>query len=626
MSFGRPEFLWLLLASGLLGLWIRRGQRRRERSWRLLAQPGSAPSDGSAVIFVSILLLILALAQPRFGSGRIRPAEAGQDVLLLIDVSLSMAAEDAVPDRLAMAITAAESLVEELGSTPASRVGVVAFAGRGVLRCPLTENLGAVIEALRRLTPGSIRPGGTNLGAALEAALEAIGPVELEGNRTVVLFSDGEDHEGTWPRWIEPLRRRGVMVHTVAIGDSEGGHPIPTGPDRQPMKHRGDVVLTRRIDTALAEIAQQTDGAFVPAGRATLDLGRLYQDRIAPVASRRREERRLPDLPERFPLFLAAAVVLVVAGCWPTGRGRRACLPAPPRLSAAAAIALIAAGASPVPEPNQNRSVAGLEPAIRHVFRSLFGETTQMLVERGRNAYRAGNFAEALESFEAAAARDPAEPILDYNIAASLFQLGRYAEARQRYLSARGRANEALRIKIDYALGNATLLVGDAEAALRHYDDCLAATTPGTELDQIRRDAAINRQVAIARSRATQEPQDPRSPSQSGQRRQAEGLPQADSDGHPPDGESDEQGGGDEAPTRAAGANSAEGRLESGRRVSQAGGGGGGGGGRSAGDRRARPEELLDAAIERIRESRQRRLPEALDLGDLPPGVSGKLW
>ena len=118
--------------------------------------------------------LFVALAQPRWGRLAAPPLLPGHDVVLMIDVSRSMGAEDAVPSRLAVAVEAAESLVNALSRGPANRAAVVAFAGRGVRRCPLTENLGAVLDALRRLRPGAVRPGGTDLGAALDEALEAV--------------------------------------------------------------------------------------------------------------------------------------------------------------------------------------------------------------------------------------------------------------------------------------------------------------------------------------------------------------------------------------------------------------------------------------------------------------------
>ncbi len=106
---------------------------------------------------LAIACLILAVAQPRWG--RLGPAPApGHDVVFLVDVSRSMGAEDAVPSRLGVALEYAEKLVDALGTGPDNRAAVVAFAGRGILRCPLTENLGAVIGALRRLRPEPYSP------------------------------------------------------------------------------------------------------------------------------------------------------------------------------------------------------------------------------------------------------------------------------------------------------------------------------------------------------------------------------------------------------------------------------------------------------------------------------------
>ena len=146
MSFGRPDLLWLLLLIPVLGLYALRGRRLRARAWVELAQRGKVPGHRSMTMIAAVALLILALAQPRFGRLIGPPLPPGQDVVLLVDVSRSMGVEDAVPNRLAVAIDAASSLVEALAGDPASRAGVVAFAGRGVLRCPLTENLGAVSD------------------------------------------------------------------------------------------------------------------------------------------------------------------------------------------------------------------------------------------------------------------------------------------------------------------------------------------------------------------------------------------------------------------------------------------------------------------------------------------------
>ena len=126
----------------------------------------------------------------------------------------------------------------------------MAFAGRGVLRCPLTENLGAVSDSLKRLRPGTVRPGGTDLGAGLDAGLDAFGQDEHAEGRAIVVFSDGEDHAEHWRSRLDRLAKAGVIVHVVAIGDPDQGHPVPSGTTNEPLKYEGEPVLSKRVDTA----------------------------------------------------------------------------------------------------------------------------------------------------------------------------------------------------------------------------------------------------------------------------------------------------------------------------------------------------------------------------------------
>ena len=129
------------------------------------------------------------------------------------------------------------------------------------------------------------------------------------------------------------------------------------------------------------------------------------------------------------------------------------------------------------------------------------------LVASGRAAYDAGRFAEALGAFERAIALGPAAAVPRYDSAATLFQLGRYPEAIARYQEARDRGDPGLATKIDYALGNAQLALGEIPEALAHYDACLASTWPGPAFDAVRRDAAENR--AFAASRTPPPPDEP---------------------------------------------------------------------------------------------------------------------
>jgi Ca-activated chloride channel family protein len=621
VSFASPHFLWLFVLVLGLSLWAIRGQRLRARSWRLLAQRGKVPNLRSLSLLLAAVFLIVALARPRFGSLIGPPLPPGHDVALLIDVSRSMGAEDAVPNRLAVAIDAAESLVGALAPDPANRAAVVVFAGRGVVRYPLTENLGAVVDVLHRLQPGTVRPGGTDLGAGLDAALETLGQEEHAAGRSIVVFSDGEDLADHWRSRLDRLVRAGVIVHVVAIGDPEQGHPVPSGTGDQPISYQGEKVLSRRIDTALEAIAQETDGAVLKLGLAAADLKTLYLTRIAPVALRKRAAGRFAERPERFPLFLAAALGLALSGCWPGGRigpWRWAWN----RVAGAVllgSLAMTGIGAGPGQEngsPPADPGPAGTQ-AISHAapVGVSSGTSSAALVARGEAAYLAGQFTEALAMFESAIERAPGQPIPRYNAAATLFQLQRYEEARQRYEEARDQANAALRTKIDYALGNTVLVLGDVAGAVEHYDNCLGSTAAGTGLDAVRRDAAINRRFALEQAPPSiaRQGESDRDQSPSKKRNRAPGARKPGEVGSGPT--ADDSSGTGPQPDGANSQGESDSRPVRGRRRT---GGGGGASNVPPGSPGESPDDRLDNALDQIRDAQRRRLPE-----DSPAESSG---
>ena len=591
-----------MILPGLV-LWAIRGRRRRARDWRALAQRGRAPRDGTMLLVWCIACLIIAIGQPSWGRLAAPPVPPGHDVVLMVDVSRSMGVEDAVPNRLAAAIEAAESLVNALAREPANRVAVVAFAGRGVLRCPLTENLGAVLAALHRLRPGAVRPGGTDLGAGLDTARDALGPEEHAEGRAIVIFSDGEDHLDRWSSRLDRLREEDIVVHAVAIGDADQAHPVPDGKSARPLLYHGEPVMSRRADSSLETIALRTDGSIVRLGLASGDLGILYQTKIEPAARRRRESTRLADRAERFPLFLIAALTFLMAACLPARRGwgwpwtwhwywhwgRRGSMRKLGAASLLFTMAVLATGADGTPELIESKSTAA------------------SAVEEGQAAYGLGHWDQALAAFETAIQRAPALAVPRYNAAATLFQLGRYDLARQRYREARERANAFLCTKIDYALGNTALVEGDIAGAVRKYDECVASTARGAALDAVRRDAAINRQFALAQPQSLSAPQDnspdDRSKSQNPDRRKG-ARKQGNGDGQSPEGGPENDPGSGGATPEAEGDRD---RRPAGRRRI-----GGAGGGRTAppGARGDTPDDRLDAALEHIRDAQHRRLPD----------------
>ena len=314
-----------------------------------------------------------------------------------------------------------------------------------------------------------------------------------------MIFSDGEDHGNRWDSRIQRLREEELVVHAVAIGDPDEGHPVPGGGASGPIGASRAPVMSRRSDTAMETIAEATGGTIVKLGLASVDLGKMYETKIEPLARRRRAAGPLAERTERFPLLLLGALFFLLAGCRPVnGYGSLTWLWAwnwrrPARALGAIGLVLAAAGL-----------VTGAGEAPPQTARQRGADA----VARGKAAYDGNQMEEARSAFQSAIALTPDLAVPRYNLAATLFQLRRYEEARQCYQEAREHADRPLRTKIDYALGNTALVEGDIAGAIQSYDQCLASTAAGEAMDAVRRDAAINRQFAIEKSQSLAVPQD----------------------------------------------------------------------------------------------------------------------
>jgi Ca-activated chloride channel family protein len=510
----RPEWFALLLAVPLWLLMARRSGARRRRAWARLGREGRPPGDGLGARLGAALLVVAALVGPVWiwGWGSAPEVVEGHDVVLVVDVSRSMAAEDAVPDRLGAAVAAARTLLTSLGVRPTDRAGLVAFAGRPVVRCPLTENLGVVNDLLSQLRPGEIEPGGSDLARALERALDVFDDQGNPAGRSLIVFSDGEDHEGRWREAIERCRRAGVVVHAVGFGDDRAGAPIPV---RRPgldaadvLRYRGEVVLTRRVDAPLRAIAVANGGVYLPVGTRPADLAALYRERIEPSTRRRRRAEATHDADHGRLLLLGAVALLGLARPFSPGRVQR--------VLSWGAIAL---------------AVPWLAAAAPQ--------------DAGLDAYRRGRWDRALDYYQQELRRRPASPILRFNAASALYRLGRFDEAADAYRTASAGADPGLRMKIDYALGNTLAALGQFEKAIAAYDACIASPLAVPPHEAIREDARINRQFVLDQLRAQasapeasdedHEPSRPRATDSTPPPGLGEGTPPAENPGNPPD-------------------------------------------------------------------------------------------
>ena len=312
ISFAETKLLVLLAAIPLAAwfFWVRERVRRRRAdgflSMRIRGERMPARLLRPWLLTAALAFGFLALAGPRFGY-TLRPLLYDEGALIIaIDISNSMAAEDLGVSRL----SAARALVRQMLEKERGKVGLVAYESVAEIIAPLTTDREAVADLAASLTTGELALPGSNPGAAVLTSLEALARSGSASKR-IVLISDGEDQSDLLARAIESAREAGTPVSTILVGSGEPSF-IPLGPQRDPMRDEdGEIIRTTANPAVLSHLAEATGGHF---------LSNPFQPQaVAPLAgagSDLREDdeatQRVPS--ERYQWPLALSVLLFFAG------------------------------------------------------------------------------------------------------------------------------------------------------------------------------------------------------------------------------------------------------------------------------------------------------------------------
>lgn len=337
MDWLHPEYLWtlagvpLVLALFLWAAWRRREALRRFGEAPLVARLAGAVSPRrrwwkAAVLVLSVLLLAVALAGPRFGTRLREVKREGIDLVIALDVSNSMMAEDVAPNRLQRAKNEIKKVLDGLRG---DRVGLVIFAGDAFIQCPLTTDYGALRLFLDVAEPSLMPTQGTDFGAALRVALQAFkAPQEGEtggttGTKALLIVSDGENHAPGLNEVLAQARRENVVIFTAGVGETAGA-PVPVIREGQRMGFKrdgeGQIIQSRLEEDALRSLA--SDGAYFRIARTSSSLPQLSSalDRLQKAEFAREE---FEAYEERFQWPLALALLLLVAERFLSERRRK---------------------------------------------------------------------------------------------------------------------------------------------------------------------------------------------------------------------------------------------------------------------------------------------------------------
>jgi Ca-activated chloride channel family protein len=496
MTFAHPYFLWLLLAippALLLFFWWSERVRRKLMSQfiqsRLLPGLVSGVSPArqkirGALLVAAVTCLILALARPQWGYDLDEVQQRGLDIVVAIDTSKSMLAQDVSPNRLARAKLAALDLMKQAKS---DRLGLVAFAGTAFLQCPLTIDDTVFRQSVEALDVHTLPVGGTALGEAIDTALKAF--KEGDNYKVLVLFSDGEDHDSDAVAAAKRAADEGMHIFTIGIGSPEGELLPAPGPNGQ-MDHirdeNGKVVQSRLNAALLDEIARTANGFYLPL-RAANTIDTLYQKGLAPLPRSEMKEKWVRRPRERYHWPLAVAIVLLGAEMLLPERKRRG--------------RNVSVESSFAPS---NKKTGQAVPAVTAIFLLLllpsvvFGSPATAL-----RAYRSGRFAEAQKEYERLAAEDKkGDARLIFNAGTAAYRATNYDAAIKFFTTTLTTARDAkLQQAAWFNLGNTQFQLGqtakDLDGVQEIWETAIKSYQNAVTLDKTDADAANN--LAYAR-------------------------------------------------------------------------------------------------------------------------------
>ncbi|MBT7670609.1 MAG: VWA domain-containing protein, partial [Bdellovibrionales bacterium] len=455
MKFGNLEYLWLiwlvpavtfflLWAAKRKTLLIERFVSATLRDRLLVGFSYTRQRVKMLLLLLAVVAIIFALIRPQWGYRWEEIKRRGVDIIVALDLSQSMMAQDVSPNRLERA---KREIMDLMNIMQGDRLGLIAFAGTAFLQSPLTLDYGAVQIFLDELDTELIPVAGTAMGEAISLAIKSFDQKDKK-SRVLILITDGEDHGGRGVEMAQKAKESNVKIYTVGIGGSEGA-PIPERERGGFKKDRqGNLILTQLDETALQKMALSTGGSYVRSISGDLDLERIYQDISSKVEDKDLKSGRRRHYEERFQWFLLLALIFLIAELLLPER-RRTRQKRGGTLFSWGLVAILIVGVAP------NNSFA------------FWGE------EGATQAYQRQDYGQALKGFLEQGVSDPSNLATKYNLANTYYRSGDYQKAYELFSSLASKGENPLAAKSFYNLGNSAYRLGKLQEALNFYQQAV---------------------------------------------------------------------------------------------------------------------------------------------------------
>lgn len=320
MRFGNLNYLFLLWIIPLLIVFYIYAFRKRDKLLTLFCGKdlieelvpnfkGGRRGVKGFLVILGVTLGVVALTRPQWGFHWEEIKRVGVDIIVAIDVSESMLAEDVKPNRLERAKREVYDLIEMLEG---DRIGLVTFAGTSFVQCPLTLDYGACKMFLDHIDTDLIPVQGTAIADAIRTSLKSFIKRERK-SKALILITDGEDHEGEPVDAAREAKKEGIKIFAIGVG-REGGAPIPlkSGSGGFKKDRRGDMIITHLDEVTLQKIALETGGSYVRSVTGDMDLDKIYLEGIRQhVEQKQLKSTRKRRWEERFQWFVFFALLFI---------------------------------------------------------------------------------------------------------------------------------------------------------------------------------------------------------------------------------------------------------------------------------------------------------------------------
>ena len=317
--FANIEMLWWLIAVPVFVIGYVVSTKRKQRQLQefgdkeLMAQlmpdaSKSRPIWKFCLMIVAFVLLIVAAARPQYGQKENTVKRQGIEVMVALDISNSMLAEDVAPNRLDRAKQMLSKMIDHMVD---DKVGLVVFAGEAFTQLPITCDYVSAKMFLNTITPNLIQTQGTAIGTALQTAISSFGSLESEAGRAIVLITDGENHEDDAIAAAKQAHELGMQVFVIGIGKPEGA-PIPKPGTNDYFKDRsGQVVVSKLNEEMCQQIAEAGSGVYVRCDNTNTAMRALQQE-LDRIATTELETTVYADYNEQYQSFALIALLLLM--------------------------------------------------------------------------------------------------------------------------------------------------------------------------------------------------------------------------------------------------------------------------------------------------------------------------